>query len=135
MTTPWNSGAVPVGEPVQQLALQAATPVAGFALGASGFETIATWTAPNDGQLHRALIMGGMQVTSATTGGQVTLKVASPGDSAVATYVIFGISQAGGDYAFPVFFLPVKAGTSVTVLQATGISAGAALVWTEIWGS
>ena len=53
-----------------QLELQIATPYIGFTL-VNGTPDIITWTAPNDGQLHRFEIYARLIVSSDMTGGAI----------------------------------------------------------------
>jgi hypothetical protein len=116
---------------------QAATPVAGFAL-VNGTPNIISWTAPNDGLLHRAMVFAAMCVTSGSiTGGNVATGFTMPNGSAVSIGTFTG-GQAFPGYVFSSFNPPplmVQAGSVVTLAQNSALSAGTALVWAEIWGS
>lgn len=116
------------------LGMQASTGVAGFAL-QNATPTILSWTAPNDGQLHRGILFVSLFVSSAATGGQVNLTWTQPGGN-VFNPAVFAASQGSGGH------LPtggtagfnVAAGSAVTLNQATALTAGAATLWAEIWG-
>jgi hypothetical protein len=116
------------------LGLQAATPVAGFAL-QNGTPSILTWTTPNDGKQHRFLVLASLDVTSAETGGQVTVTYNTP-DGGAGSHTLFSANTAGGVFT-PVasFMIICEANTTVTIAQATALTVGAATVWAEIWGS
>lgn len=123
------------------LAQQAATPVAGVAL-VNGTPNILTWTAPNDGLLHRALVIGLVDVTTLEVGGQVTLSWTLPNGNAGSSPVAAAGLAAGPQWFGPttaiavgMLALPVKAGTTVTLAQTSALTSGAAVVWAEIWGS
>jgi hypothetical protein len=114
--------------PLQQ---QAAVGDAGFAL-QNATPTIISWTAPNDGHKHRWLILCTINVTSAETGGIV-----------VASFTLAGVlSQpqltAGGSAAQIVNANYrgglCDPGTTVSIIQQSALSAGAATLFGEIWG-
>ena len=116
------------------LALQATTGTAGYAL-INGTGNIITWTTPNDGALHRVIILGNINVSSAETGGQIT---ATAFDASGAE--LFLTSDPGGHgtgtkTTFTMLGITVKANTTVSVLQNTALTVGAATLWAEIWGS
>jgi hypothetical protein len=116
------------------LTLKATTGPAGFAL-QNGTPGILTWTAPADGQLHRFLITSGLDVTSVATGGAIAVSFTLPDGTAVSNVTLFGGSQAAGTPNPGNSFLrTVKAGTTVTVTQTSALTAGAAVLWAEIWG-
>lgn len=116
------------------LAVQAATPVAGFAL-QNGTPGIISWTAPNDGKQHRFTVLASLNVASGETGGQVTVTYQPPsGGFTPGQQVFAGGLGAGTASGAPVSGI-VGPGTTVFVLQATALTAGAATVWAEIWGS
>lgn len=117
------------------LTLQATTGVAGFAL-QNGTPTIASWTAPNDGQLHRAMFFASLVISSGETGGAINVGFTAP-DGTVVAWGIFAAGQAAG-YGYtqsPIVPAVVKAGTTVTISQGSPLTAGAAKLYAEIWGS
>lgn len=108
----------------------------GFAL-QNGTPTIVTATAPNDGNRHIALIAGWVNVTTAETGGQLTVTLTQNGISTPVICDAGGhtpqslelfnnniVGNAGG-------FL-VDPGTTVTLAQSSALTAGAATVNAEI---
>jgi hypothetical protein len=119
------------------LALRAATPAAGVAL-VNGTPAILSWTTPNDGNLHRFQVFLSMDVISTYTGGQIVVTFTSPGGNSVAwgVYAAGAATGAGWNYG-EIFLAPtfVKAGTTVTISQGTALTAGAATLQAEIWGS
>lgn len=115
------------------LQLQAATPAAGFALTA-GTPTLLTWTPPNDGKQHRFIITASMHVTVATTGGEVDADFTLPDGTATSEQIYTATQGTGAPWPNDVSRV-VKAGAAVTVVQSSPVTAGAALVWAEIWGS
>jgi hypothetical protein len=129
-------GFYPFGGP-GDLQRQAVTPAAGFAL-VNGTPNIITWTAPNDGLQHRFLLFLSMDITVAYTGGQIIVNFMSPGGNNVtwAVYPPGAATGPGWNYGFvsinPSF---VKAGTAVTLSQGSAMTAGAATLNAEIWGS
>lgn len=114
------------------LNLLAATPVAGFAL-QNGTPAILTWTAPNDGQLHRVIVAQTAHCTSAGTGGRVNVNGTAPDGSALAVQAL-AANQGTGTTANLVTIL-VQAGTTVTLAQFSALTAGAVTAWFELWGS
>lgn len=114
----------------------AATPLAGFAL-QNGTPTIISWTAPNDGKLHRFLLSATQHVTSAQTGGGVNVTYTAP-DGSAGTLFPFGAGNGvgvSGPLAASQGPVEVEAGSTVTVVQGGALTAGAATVWAELWGS
>lgn len=113
---------------------QVATPVAGFAL-QNGTPTILTWTAPNDGKLHRFEIFGTVSVTVAETGGAILVSYTLP-DGTNTAHTVFPGGATVGDIP-PAFAgqVIVKPGSVVTLFQNTALTLGAAVAWAEIWGS
>lgn len=118
------------------MGLLAATPAAGFPL-VNATPTILSWTAPADGQLHRVIVFCNGHVTVGTTGGAVGINFTGPDGAAIANSILAGtqaashlnISGAGNATFF------VQAGTTVTLVQTSAMSAGAEVVWAELWGS
>lgn len=113
---------------------QAATPVAGYAL-VNSTGAVISWTTPNDGKQHRVTVFASMDVTSPTTGGQITCHVTMP-DGTSATPQLFAGSQGAG-FNFNGFTqgYVIEANSTFSVFQQTSMAAGAATLWAEIWGS
>lgn len=151
MTTPFQPGyggvgtlatppgaLVPTGfSPAPFLLLQAATPVAGFAL-VNATPNILTWNVPNDGQLHRFMVIGELVVTVLQAGGAVQVAFNSP-DGVARTASLLGGTLAAGITSInsPTGQLArtVQPGSQVIVQENTAQTAGAATLWAEIWGS
>lgn len=113
--------------------LLAATPIGGFAL-ENGTPSIVNWTAPDDGRLHRILVISSIDVTSAETGGQVWASGDLPDGTGWSQEINAGGAPAG--YAQTTIIAKiVDAGKLVNVYQASALTVGAATVWAEIWGS
>jgi hypothetical protein len=112
--------------------LVASTGIAGFNL-QNATPGILTWNVPNDGALHRFMLTAIQHVTVAETGGAVTFSFTAPDGTAVNGVSAFaggggtGISAATTDRL-------VQAGTTVTLVQASALTAGAAILWAQIWG-
>lgn len=115
------------------LQLQKATPVAGVAL-INGTQTIVSWTAPNDGQLHRVVLFTTRDVTSGETGGAETVSLVAP-DGTVGGYTLSGGNAPTGVTSGTTQSWIIKAGTAFTLTQSSALTAGAAIRWAEIWGS
>jgi hypothetical protein len=114
------------------MSLQAATPLAGFAL-QNGTPAILAWTAPADGKMHRVTLLVTQHVTSGETGGQLSFSFFAPDGSGPGVLSFaggFGSGFAGIEQA-----AVIAPGTTVTFGQATALTAGVAAVWAEIWGS
>jgi len=116
------------------LALQAATPAAGFAL-QNGTPTILTWTAPNDGNLHRFAIYGNTVITSTETGGAIHITWTPPTAGSSTSAGTDSGGTAAGIKNWTVVTGIVAAGTTVTLSQSSALTAGAATAFAEIWGS
>ena len=136
MTVPGNAQPgftrVPVAAP---LAMVATTDVPGFAL-QNATPNIISWTAPEDSQEHRVIIVTILDVSSATTGGQINFSFTEPSGT-VRSGALFTASQAAGLHSPTnnVWALILEAGTTVTISQGTAMTAGAATLWAELWGS
>lgn len=115
------------------LQLQATTGVNGFGL-QNATPDILTWTAPSDGEQHRATIFASLEVTSAETGGTVVADWTFPSGSGNGIVLAAGGQAAGNNATNPVEVI-LGAGTTVTVRQSAALTAGAATIWAEIWGS
>lgn len=117
--------------------LLATTGASGFAL-QNATPTIITWTAPNDGLLHRVTLYGLLHVATNETGGVVSFQYTGPfGGAAAHTSQIFAGSLASDTTGVaPSFFnVVVGPGTTVSILQTSALTAGAATVYAELWGS
>ena len=124
-----NSGSLVLSNQLQKVA---ATAEAGYAL-VNGTGTVISWTAPNDGNLHRVMVPATLHVSSSETGGAINVAFTAP-DGTTGTQGIFSASHGAG------VFGPDKAGTviiepntTVSVVQGTALSGGAATLWAEIW--
>lgn len=115
--------------------LLAGTPAGGYAL-QHGTPTLLSYTFPNDGNLHRAVVIANQTVSSVTTGGSVSVSWTAPDGTAGDWVALSQLNYTGWDDSVsPTPPLLVKAGTTITVRQSTALTAGAATVWAEIWGS
>lgn len=111
----------------------ATTGVNGFAL-QNATPTILTWVVPNDGQMHRFAVFGGVNVTSGETGGAIGVTYKYPdGTSSTDSLVNGGLSS--GHQLYNARLAPVQAGATVTVNQTSALTGGTASTWAEIWGS
>jgi len=124
---------MPLFPSVTSLQQLAATPVAGFAL-QNGTPTILTWAVPNDGLLHRVLVISTMDVTSTETGGGVVVNVTLP-DGTTGQPTLYSSGKSAGMVNANYVACQVKAGSTVTVAQASALTGGASTVWAEIWGA
>lgn len=90
------------------------------------------WTAPADGNLHRVMLHADLNITSVLTGGSIQLNYTSPANTSVIKSV--STQTAVGEYVLgPLSFL-IKSGSTVTLAQSAAMSAGAAVLYAELWG-
>ena len=114
------------------LALVQTTGDAGFPL-QNATPGILSWTAPNDGLMHRVMVITFQNVTSAETGGVVSMTNTDPQGTPHVSGLYAGGSGVGVQYASQLRL--VAPGTTVTVNQTSALTLGAATVWAEIWAS
>lgn len=116
------------------LTLVATTGEAGFTK-VNATPNILTWVAPSDGQPHRFLIFASETVTTAETGGGVSTNQTAPGGGAqVGSNNIFSGGKIIGTYHVTDGAV-VQAGSTVTLLQSAALTAGACVMWAEIWAT
>ena len=113
---------------------QSATAVGGYTF-VNGTGTIISWTAPNDGLLHRAFFYGYTHASATMTGGQINYAFTDPGGNAFTGIELIPAGITTGNFQENLVFLPVEANTTVTISQGTAMTGGAAKGWFEIWGS
>jgi hypothetical protein len=120
--------------------LVATTGVTGYTL-VNATKTILSWTAPNDGNLHRVTLFATKSVTSGETGGAVTFGSLSgagnghltpDGDFGWATVYTGGNSTACYPLATPPELI-VGPGNTIFLYQESALSAGASVLYAEIW--
>jgi hypothetical protein len=117
-----------------QLAQQAATTDAGVAMVASGTQTLATWTVPNDGNQHVAQLIASVQITTAGTGGTVIGLVTPPGGGSAAQPQLLAASQTQGNHIGAASAI-VEPGSTVTIEQSVALTAGGVgTAWAAILG-
>lgn len=122
------------GAATPQPGFQAATAFPGGFTLQNATPSIISWTAPNDGQMHRFTIYGSLFASAAMTGGAVSVTYTDPGGN-LNTTTVWGGSFGVGAQAPTSKEILCKAGTTVTLTQSSALTAGAAVVWAEIWGS
>jgi hypothetical protein len=116
------------------LELIATTGVDGFALEDST-PTILSWTAPDDGDLHRFFVTSVLHVTSAETGGAIQLQWPLP-DGTANTDSLYAGNLGAGIAVGPaagIFMQPIEPGGTVNLVQLNALTAGAATLWAELW--
>jgi hypothetical protein len=126
-----SNGTLPSWQPA--LTLLAATTTSGYTL-VNGTGTIISWTAPNDGNLHRVMVFAALTVTTTQVGGQLEVNFTAPGGAA-GSPVLYAGSLGTGTRGPGVILLTVEAGSTVSVVQSTAQSSGASVLWAELWGS
>jgi len=120
---------------LRSLKLQATTGVSGFAL-QNGTPTIISWTPPSDGNMHRFVVLSILHVTSTETGGGVVTNFTLPdGTAATSLMTLYSSGKSAGVSTANYNAALVEAGTSVSVVQSSALTAGASTLWAEIWGS
>jgi hypothetical protein len=98
----------------------------------NGTGNIITWTAPSDGNMHRVLLFAELNVTSALTGGQISLSHNLPNGTAYNPQIIAANQGSGAkNIGNPVYL--VQPGSLVALQQNSAISAGAGVLWAELW--
>lgn len=115
------------------MGLLATTGDTGYTL-VNGTGTIFSWTAPNDGQLHRVMLITDQHVTVAQTGGAILLDTTLP-DGTTANPQIYAGGAGAGPVAGPATTRIVEPGSTVSLVQSTAQTVGAAVLWAELWGS
>ncbi len=112
----------------------ATTGASGYTL-VNGTGNIITWTAPNDGALHRVQLIYSLHVSSGETGGQLSVTCTFPDASAqtFANAISAGGASTGGFPGQNTYF--IEANTTFTVKQNSALSGGAAVLWAELWGN
>lgn len=100
----------------------------------NGTGTIFTWTAPNDGLIHRVFLLSIKHVTSNETGGAVTGSMTLP-DGTASSPTIFGGGSATGGVQGNYCARQMQAGTVFTLSQSSALTVGASVMWAELWGS
>jgi hypothetical protein len=116
------------------LTLLATTGTGGYAL-VNGTGNVISWTAPNDGNLHRIQVFATLHITTTEVGGAIRVNFTDPAGGS-GTPTIFGGTQANGTYQpSSLSSVLVEAGTTVAIVQASALTSGAATLYAEIWGS
>lgn len=121
-----NAPASPVLAPVP------GSPVAGVSM-INGTQTLLSWTAPNDGQLHRAQVFFGTNTTSALTGGGTGWTFTGPAGGPLSPTLVAAGQGVGVKHAFD--GAVIAPGTTVTVSQSGAATAGAATMWADLWAA
>jgi hypothetical protein len=124
---------------VSSLALQASTGPSGTAL-INGTQTFISWTAPNDGNLHRFITFTAKNVATTETGGQCRVTFTIPGvsgsNSAISTPYA-GAQSNGAQLSAATGSLTglIAPGTTISIIQSTALTGGASTMFAEIWGA
>lgn len=115
------------------MALQSpAAPLAGVAL-VNGTPNITSWTVPNDGNIHRVMLVVGLAVSVLEVGGQVSVTFTDPAGTA-RTKTVFAAALGTGYQTASLGPFQVGPNETVTIAQSTALTGGAAVLWAEIWG-
>jgi hypothetical protein len=115
------------------LTKQAATPAAGFPL-VNGTPTIISYTAPNDGNIHTAMVSITKVVTSTETGGQINIAF-TVGGQAQNLVLMGGANPPGVIFTANAirYLTMMDPNTTVTVSQSVALTAGASVVYAELF--
>jgi hypothetical protein len=116
------------------IVVQATTGLAGFAL-QNATPNILTWTPPNDGNMHRLLLIPVLVVTNAQTGGAVTYSYFTPNGQQQTHTLWAGGLAVSTPLPTNLVVVTIAPGQPVVLAQSSAQTAGAASVWAEIWGS
>jgi len=114
------------------LTLQESTGTEGYTL-IDGTGTILSWTVPNDGNIHTAVISVTLDVTSTETGGAFGISFTAPNGSSAASTISSGGSSAGGHPVTPAVAI-CEPGSTVYLTQNSALTGGAAVLWATIHG-
>lgn len=122
--------------------LQATTGASGYTL-VNGTGDVITWTAPNDGNLHRFIVYIRLIVQTNLTGGQIFIQNAN---ASLANAVngsgtfAYNANTGAGDYILLRSNVSdekgiLGPGETIKITQSTAVTVGAAVLYAEIWGS
>lgn len=112
------------------LALGASTGLAGFAL-TNGTPVIASWTAPNDGKMHRVLAVLNYDCTSTCTGGSLGVSTTTA-NGTVRTFGGFAQGNYATGWAAITTAVQVAPGSVTSLVQASALTAGAVTFWADL---
>lgn len=119
--------------PAGPLGLVAATAYPGGYALVNGTGTLISWTAPNDGRQHRVMVIYGMNITVATTGGVMLWQFTNPAGASQSPTLVAATQATGTKHGQDAGI--VQAGTVVSVLQNSAMTVGAATFYAELWAS
>jgi hypothetical protein len=113
--------------------LQATTGSSGFTL-LDSTPTLLTWSVPNDGQVHRVIVLGELVVTTTQAGGEVQLVFNDPAgnsrtESMWAGGLGVGANKVNGNCAFM-----VGPDQTITLEQTSDQTSGSAIAYVDLWG-
>lgn len=118
--------------PVSGLQLVASTGPAGVAL-QNATPTFLSWTAPNDGQMHRFFVVSSINVVATETGGNIQVAFNDP-SGAADSFAQHGPNLAAGTARSGPLGGVCQAGGTVTVRQSTALTLGGpSTFWADIW--
>ena len=147
MTTPWQPGfqgttVVPPGyndphnySPVSALQQVLSSGTAGFTLQNATPTILGPWTAPADNQSHVVMVLGEVAVSSAETGGAIRVQFTPPNGSQIVATIDAGAHGSATVNPYSGGLLVVAPGTTVTIVQGTALTVGAAVAYTSVWAA
>lgn len=101
---------------------------------ANGTPTFASWTAPNDGQVHRVVLFSDLIVTSTETGGLVNATYTDPGGTA-RTQAVYAAALAAGYNRYGQGTFLIAPNSTFSLVQGSALTAGAAVMHYELWAA
>lgn len=99
----------------------------------NGTGNIISWTAPNDGNMHRVHIFSVMHVSVVEVGGQIQVAFTWPDGSGSPTATVYGSAQAVGYHGPSNNDFLVEANTTLTLQQSSALTSGTSVLWAELW--
>jgi hypothetical protein len=118
-----------------QLAPVASTGIGGYTLTAGGGTVPGlAWTAPSDGNTHYFCLFSELAVSSAESGGAITVSYTDPGGTARTQTPYAAALGAGAHVSAAGMQIPVAPGSTVTFSQAA-LTGGAAILYATLWAA
>jgi hypothetical protein len=111
----------------------ATTGLTGYALiNGTGNITGLSWTAPNDGALHRVMLVGAVVASGSPAGGAIVVSSTDPSDTARAAQAAFSAPSSGYNFPTEGFYL-IYPNTTFQVKQNSALTAGSATLYCDLW--
>jgi trimeric autotransporter adhesin len=91
-----------------------------------------TWTAPNDGNLHRVLLLATTVASGSPSGGIIQASYTDPSNTARASQGAFATQASGYNYPSQ-FVWMIYPNTTFLLKQTSPLTAGSATLYGDIW--